>query len=163
MTGAKRNAPSGPLASSAHSAVTATTGASVRPPRVPASVNQATRARAARSDYVPRVCTAQAAPCPAPVTPTTLSAATQSLEPVPASQAGLATTAMSPALLATTAMAASCLAPVRTAPTATASLGAALVPQASWERSVQFPVQQGPMAPTAHLSAAVTMVAPAPR
>lgn len=60
------------------------------------------------------------------------SAATLSLEPVPASQAGLATTAMSPALLATTAMAASCLAPVRTALTATASLGAALVRQASW-------------------------------
>jgi hypothetical protein len=31
------------------------------------------------------------------------------------------------------------------------------------ERSVQFPVQQGPTAPTARLSVVVTMVAPAPQ
>lgn len=72
-TGAKRSAPSGPSASSARSAVTATMGASVRPPQEPVSVSLATRARAARSDCAPRVCTAQAAPCPAPVTPRTLS------------------------------------------------------------------------------------------
>lgn len=69
--GAKRNAPSGPLASSAPCAVTATMGVSVHPPPVPASVNLATKAHAARSGCAPRACMAQAAACPAPVMPTT--------------------------------------------------------------------------------------------
>ena len=69
--GAKRNAPSGPLASSAPCAVTATTGVTVLPPPVPASVNLATKAHAARSGCAPRACTAQAAACPAPVMPAT--------------------------------------------------------------------------------------------
>lgn len=69
--GAKRSAPSGPSASNARSAVTATTGASVRPPLAPVSVNLATKAHAARSGCAPRVCTAQAVPCPALVMPTT--------------------------------------------------------------------------------------------
>lgn len=69
--GAKRNAPSGPLASSAPCVVTATMGVSVHPPPVPASVNLATKAHAARNVCAPRACTAQAAACPAPVMPTT--------------------------------------------------------------------------------------------
>ncbi|MEJ1285454.1 multiple EGF-like-domains 11 [Cricetulus griseus] len=89
-------------------------------------------------------------------------AATQSLELVPAIQAGQATSAMSPALPATTAMVASCPAPARMALTATASPGAAHVPQASWERCVRFPALQGPTVPTAHLYVAVAMAAPVP-
>lgn len=60
------------------------------------------------------------------------SAAIQLLELVPVNQAGPATTAMSPALLATMATVASYPAPARTVLTATASLGAAPVLQASW-------------------------------
>lgn len=148
--------------SGALSAVTATMEVNVHQPQVPVSVNLATRALAARNGYAPRACMAQAAPRPVPVTLRTLSAAIQSLELVPASQAGLATTAMSPALPATMATVASYPAPARMALTATASLGAALVLQVSWERCVPFPVQQGPMVPTVHLYVAVAMAAPAP-
>lgn len=71
LAGAKRSAPSGRSASSALSAVTATMGASARPPPAPASVSLATKAHAARSGCAPRDCMAQAAPCLAPVMPTT--------------------------------------------------------------------------------------------
>lgn len=150
------------LVSGALSAVTATTEVSVHRPQEPVSVSLATRALAARSGYAPRACMVQAAPCPVPVTLRTLSAVIQSLELVPANLAGQATSAMSPALPATMATVASCPAPARMALTATASLGAALVPQASWEKCVQFPALLGPMVPTAHLYAAVAMAAPVP-
>lgn len=149
-------------ASGALSAVTATMEVNVHRPQVPVSVSLAIRARAARSGSARRACMARAAPCPVPATLRTLSAAIQSLELVPANQAGLATTAMSPALPATMAMVANCPAPARMALTATASLGAVLVHQASWERCVRFPALRGPMVPTAHLYVAAAMAAPVP-
>lgn len=69
--GAKRNAPWGPSASSVPSAVTAAMEVSVHPRPAPASVNLATKARAARSGCALRACTAQAAACPAPAMLTT--------------------------------------------------------------------------------------------
>lgn len=69
--GARRNAPWGPSASNAPSAVTATMEVSVHPRPAPASVNLATKARAARSGCALRACTAQAAACPAPAMLTT--------------------------------------------------------------------------------------------
>lgn len=56
--GAKRNAPSGPSASSAHSAVTVTTGASAHLPLAPANVSLATKVHAARSGCALRAGTA---------------------------------------------------------------------------------------------------------
>lgn len=149
--------------SCALNAVTATMEVNVHQPQGPVSVSLATRALAARSGYALRACMAQAAPCPAPVTPRTLSAAIQLLELVPANQAGLATTAMSPAPPATMATVASYPAPARTVLTATVSPGAALVLQASWERCVPSPVLQGPMVPTVHLYVAVATAAPVPQ
>lgn len=72
-TGAKRNAHSGPSASSAHRAVTATTEDSVHPAQVPVSVSSATKVPAARSACALRACMALAAACRAPAMPTTRS------------------------------------------------------------------------------------------
>lgn len=72
-TGAKRSVPLELSVSGVPSSVTATTEVNVHRPQGPVNVNPATRALAAKSGCAPRAGMAQAAPCPVPVIPKTLS------------------------------------------------------------------------------------------